>query len=178
MRAGLGLWMTMAATALAAGCYQPKLKNFGFACDSSAPKPCPDGYFCRSGFCDDGTGGSPPASGGNGSDQDMAMSSGGGGGGGGGGSAGGGGGGGGGSDDMAVSVQDMAQPVQDLAKPADMAKTSTCSHDECTSGSALTKSCSACATAVCNKDSYCCSVQWDSLCIGDVNGYCTTKTCP
>ncbi|MCU1282255.1 MAG: hypothetical protein JWM53_5801, partial [bacterium] len=86
--------MAVAALAMAAGCFQPKLQNFGFACDPQAAKPCPDGYFCRSGFCDDGSGGSPPAgTGGNG--DDMATSNGGGGGGGGGGSAGGGGGGGG-----------------------------------------------------------------------------------
>ncbi|HEX8953232.1 MAG TPA: hypothetical protein VF945_15365, partial [Polyangia bacterium] len=120
------------AMALAAGCYQPKLKNFGFACDSSAPKPCPDGYFCHGGFCDDGSGGTPPANtGGNGSDGDMAMSSGGGGGGGGGGSAGGGGGGGG--QDMAMGAQDLAQPIQDLAQPADLTQGSTCAHDECSS---------------------------------------------
>ena len=53
--------MVLAAALVAAGCYQPKLKNFGFACDPSAAKPCPDGYCCRSGFCDDGSGGSPPA---------------------------------------------------------------------------------------------------------------------
>jgi hypothetical protein len=87
--------MSALAMALIAGCYTPKLNNFGFACDSQAAKPCPDGYFCHNGFCDDGSGGTPPATGGNGAD-DMAMSQGGGGGGGGGGSAGGGGGGGGG----------------------------------------------------------------------------------
>ncbi|HEX6836656.1 MAG TPA: hypothetical protein VF334_08790 [Polyangia bacterium] len=175
MRAGLGLWLTMAATTLAAGCYQPKLKNFGFVCDSSAPKPCPDGYFCRSGFCDDGTGGSPPATGGNGGDQDMAMSSGGSGGGGGGGS---GGGGGGGSDDMAMSVQDMAQSIPDMAKPADMVVVSSCAHDECTTGVKLTSSCSQCVSDVCSVDSYCCTTKWDSTCITDVKSICTTKTCP
>jgi len=181
MRAGLTTVMTLAAAALAAGCYQPKLKNFGFACDSSAPKPCPNGYFCNSGFCDDGTGGSPPANtGGNGGD-DMAMSSGGSGGGGGGGSGGGGGGGGGGSDDMAVSAQDMAKPpVQDMAKPADMVVVSTCAHDECMTGSALKSGCSACVTAVCNNDTYCCMTKWDTTCVNsDVPKYCaTTKTCP
>ena len=70
----------------AASCYSPQLSNFGFACDTSAPKPCPDGYYCNNGFCDDGSGGHPPATpgtGGNGSDEDMAVGGGGGGGGGG-----------------------------------------------------------------------------------------------
>jgi hypothetical protein len=170
--------LTMATAALVAGCYSPKLSNYGFACDSQAPKPCPDGYFCHNGFCDDGSGGAPPATGGNGAD-DMAMSQ--GGGGGGGGSAGGGG-GGGGAEDMAMSVQDMAMPPADMAKPpADMVVVSTCKHDECTTGAALTKSCSACANAVCTKDSLCCNTTngWDTICVGEVNKYCTgIKTCP
>ena len=40
----------LATTALAAGCYGPKLRNFGFACDPQAIKPCPDGSFCNSGL--------------------------------------------------------------------------------------------------------------------------------
>jgi len=177
--------LALGTAALVAGCYTPKLKNFGFACDSSSAKPCPNGYFCNNGFCDDGTGGSPPAgTGGNGSVEDMAMSSGGSGGGGGGGSAGGGGGGGGGgmsSNDMAMPVQDMAQSIPDMAKSPDMVVVSSCKHDECTTGSALSKSCSACATAVCNKDTVCCNSstgQWDDICVSEVNKYCTTKTCP
>ena len=179
MQAGLRVAITVAAAALAAGCYQPKLKNFGFQCDASAPKPCPDGYFCRNGFCDDGAGGVPPGgNGGNGGDQDMAMSEGVGGGGGGG--SGGGGGGGGGTQDMATSAQEMAHAAQDMAKPADMVVVSTCAHDECTTGSKLTSGCSACVTAVCSNDPACCSSTfgWDSLCVKEVNTYCTTKTCP
>lgn len=184
MRAAMiGRVMLTLATALIAGCYSPKLSNFGFACDTQAAKPCPDGYFCRSGFCDDGSGGSPPATGGNGAD-DMAMSQGGGGGGGGGGSAGGGGGGGGGGNqqqDMAMAQADMAKPQADMAKPqADMVVVNTCAHDECTSGGALTSGCSACVTAVCSHDTYCCTTKWDTTCIStDVPKYCaTTKTCP
>jgi hypothetical protein len=175
MRAGFFFVMTL----VAAGCYEPKLKNFGFSCDATAAKPCPDGYFCRNGFCDDGSGGSPPANVGGNGEEDMAMSSGGGGGGGGGGSAGGGG-GGGGQQDMAMGAQDMAMSTPDMAKPADMAHTSTCAHDECTTGGKLTSGCSACVTAVCSHDSACCSSTfgWDSLCVSEVNQYCTTKTCP
>ncbi|MGZ3406029.1 MAG: hypothetical protein ACXVAN_06260, partial [Polyangia bacterium] len=92
--------LTLATMALAAGCYGPKLRNFGFSCDPQAIKPCPDGYFCNSGFCDDGSGGSPPGGTGGNGDQDMAMGQ-------------GGGGGGGGTKDMAMGAQDMAMPVQD-----------------------------------------------------------------
>lgn len=177
MRAGLFFVISV----MAAGCYQPKLTNFGFACDSTAPKPCPDGYFCHNGFCDDGSGGTPPATGGNGAD-DMAMSQGGGGGGGGGGSAGGGGGGGGGQQqDMAMSVQDMAQPPKDFAmSQPDMVVVTTCAHDECTAGTKLSKTCSMCAGEVCatGNDPYCCSTQWDATCVKEVNTYCSLKTCP
>jgi len=128
MRAAMiGRVVLTLATALVAGCYSPKLTNFGFACDSQAPKPCPDGYFCRNGFCDDGSGGTPPATGGNGAD-DMAMSQGGGGGGGGGGSAVGGGGGGGCGNqqqDMAMSVQDMAMPPADMAGQSGLCQCAT-----------------------------------------------------
>ncbi len=47
-----------------------------------------------------------------------------------------------------------------------------CAHDVCVSGLALVKACSACATAVCNADSYCCSGSWDSICVGEVPTYC------
>jgi hypothetical protein len=40
-----------------------------------------------------------------------------------------------------------------------------CAHDECSTGGPLSKTCSACATAVCNADSFCCSTNWDSLCV-------------
>jgi hypothetical protein len=83
---------------------------------------------------------------------------------------------------MAMSAQDMAMPPADMAKPpADMVVVNSCAHDECTNDVALVKGCSACVTAVCNKDSYCCNAStgaWDSKCIGEVNTYCTTKTCP
>jgi hypothetical protein len=172
--------LMLATTALAAGCYGPKLRNFGFSCDPQAIKPCPDGSFCNQGFCDDGSGGMPPGTGGNG-DADMAMANGGGGGGGGGGSAGGGGGGGGGNvKDMAMTVHDMAMSSPDMAKPADMVVVSSCAHDECTTGVKLTKTCSSCASQVCatGNDTFCCSTQWDSTCVSEVNMYCTTKTCP
>ncbi|KAI8616989.1 hypothetical protein BC830DRAFT_1062889 [Chytriomyces sp. MP71] len=52
-----------------------------------------------------------------------------------------------------------------------------CNHSECTAGPLLNKGCSACATAVCKQDSYCCSNQWDDQCVGQVNQYCTTVSC-
>jgi hypothetical protein len=51
---------------------------------------------------------------------------------------------------------------------------STCAHDECTAGAALTSGCSACATAVCATDDFCCTTEWDSTCVGLVG---TTPAC-
>jgi hypothetical protein len=74
---------------------------------------------------------------------------------------------------------DLAQPPPDTAQPPpDMAHDSTCAHDECTSGSGLASDCSACATAVCKADPYCCDIKWDSTCVYEVKDDCTTKTCP
>jgi hypothetical protein len=54
---------------------------------------------------------------------------------------------------------------------------SACGHDECSEGSSLTKSCSSCATAVCDRDPYCCNNTWDALCVSYVASECTGKTC-
>ena len=47
-----------------------------------------------------------------------------------------------------------------------------CAHDECGSGQALDPSCSSCATSVCNQDSYCCDVEWDSICADMAQSLC------
>jgi len=52
-----------------------------------------------------------------------------------------------------------------------------CSHDECTTGTALNPGCNACAKSVCEKDgSYCCDVEWSGSCTMLVEQYCG-KTC-
>jgi hypothetical protein len=40
-----------------------------------------------------------------------------------------------------------------------------CAHSECNSGPALDATCSDCATSVCTGDAFCCSTNWDSLCV-------------
>ncbi len=43
----------------------------------------------------------------------------------------------------------------------------TCSYDECspTGGDPLVDGCSSCVTAVCDEDDYCCTTEWDDLCV-------------
>jgi hypothetical protein len=52
----------------------------------------------------------------------------------------------------------------------------TCSHDICSAGSKLTKSCDPCVTKICKVDSYCCKTKWDSECVDEVSSVCD-QTC-
>jgi hypothetical protein len=45
------------------GCFNPRVKNLGFACNATDPSPCPGGFQCLNGFCDDGSGGPRPSGG-------------------------------------------------------------------------------------------------------------------
>ena len=38
----------------------------------------------------------------------------------------------------------------------------------------LAPNCGPCVAAVCANDAYCCETQWDSVCVGEVDEYCTT----
>ena len=103
----------------AAGCFNPDVKNGGFACSTTDNPPCPKGFFCVNGLCEDHPGGS-------GDVADLATGT-----GGNGGSAGGGGGGGG------TTTFDMAHAPFDLATPpgGDMASGGACGMqgDDCSS---------------------------------------------
>jgi hypothetical protein len=109
------------------GCFNPRVKNFGFACNANDVLPCPAGFQCRNGYCDDGSGGSPPG-GGTSTDMSMSVAT--------------------TSDmsqpqsrDMAQPVADMTQSIPDLANGPDMTQV-TCqvvgapcqSHVDCCSG--------------------------------------------
>jgi hypothetical protein len=54
---------------------------------------------------------------------------------------------------------------------------SSCAHPICSTGTHLTSSCDTCAAQVCAADSYCCTTQWDSVCVGEVSSVCG-QTCP
>lgn len=42
-----------------------------------------------------------------------------------------------------------------------------CAHSECEQGEKLVATCSPCAQKVCEMDDYCCSTEWDSLCVDE-----------
>ncbi|NOK37135.1 hypothetical protein HMI49_28450 [Corallococcus exercitus] len=47
-----------------------------------------------------------------------------------------------------------------------------CSHNVCTAGTALVKTCSSCVNTVCTRDSYCCTTAWDSVCVNEASQWC------
>ncbi len=53
----------------------------------------------------------------------------------------------------------------------------TCTHNPCSTGGALPANCNSCVTDICTTDPYCCSVQWDSICKGEVGTVCG-QSCP
>jgi hypothetical protein len=115
-------WIAFAACFLGlslglVGCFKPDVKSGGFACSMTDDPPCPQGFFCVAGLCQD-----HPGSGG--AQADLSTGTGGNGGGGG---AGGGGG---------TTAFDMTHPSQDLSS-TDMAQAPMCgmAADACTQNS-------------------------------------------
>jgi hypothetical protein len=53
---------------------------------------------------------------------------------------------------------------------------SSCVHSTCATGVALSSTCESCATSLCAQDPYCCTVQWDATCVGEVKSICK-KAC-
>jgi hypothetical protein len=103
------------------GCYSPGIKNKGFACSPAVEPPCPSGFFCVDGLCQDKPGTSSGVGGvggdaGSGGDLSMSTS-------------------GGGDKDLSTSSSyvDMATEP-DLRKPACYpASTSCLTNDQCCS---------------------------------------------
>ena len=56
----------------------------------------------------------------------------------------------------------------------------TCAHDLCADSTALTPGCdpTGCVASVCNVDSFCCQLDWDSICDSEVTQYCSPYACP
>ena len=108
----------MLVIGLAGGCFNPQVKSGGFACSMTDNPPCPQGFFCVDGLCQDHPGMS--------SDEDMATGTGGNGGGGG-------GGGGTSGPDMAQAPTDMAHAPGDMATAACVESGADCSNTPCCS---------------------------------------------
>lgn len=55
--------------------------------------------------------------------------------------------------------------------------TGNCSHALCDQGANLAFDCDAdgCVKKICAQDDYCCTVGWDSICVGEVDTYCGPK---
>ncbi|WP_437825711.1 hypothetical protein [Sorangium sp. So ce1153] len=51
-------------------------------------------------------------------------------------------------------------------------------HDECTPGAPLPDGCSPVVTSVCAADPYCCSTEWDGLCVSEVLSAANSLMCP
>jgi hypothetical protein len=163
---------TLAASLLVAGgCFNPKVKSGGFACNGPGDGQCPAGYFCVGGLCLDSPNGVAPGVGGVGGNQDLSQST--------------------TQDlsmvtvDMAMSqsidmtqtgnIIDMAQPVQDMA----LSTGNGCAHSYCMTGAALHSSCDPCVTAICNHYKNCCNSSWIQYCVDDVKTYCgASAQCP
>jgi hypothetical protein len=53
----------------------------------------------------------------------------------------------------------------------------TCDHDVTEAGSALDPTCDDCAAQICQTDSFCCEVEWDSLCVDAAATECNVSNC-
>jgi hypothetical protein len=47
-----------------------------------------------------------------------------------------------------------------------------CGHDPCRTGSTLGPACGECVELICNLDNFCCTSEWDAICVGEVNSMC------
>jgi hypothetical protein len=52
-----------------------------------------------------------------------------------------------------------------------------CAHDICVQGVALDDNCNSCVDEICDVDPYCCNVEWDGICVGEVSSVCGLS-CP
>ena len=52
-----------------------------------------------------------------------------------------------------------------------------CDHQVCDQGTKLDSTCGACVSNICTVDPYCCNVQWDGICVNEVQTVCN-ETCP
>jgi hypothetical protein len=53
----------------------------------------------------------------------------------------------------------------------------TCGYSLCSTGVRFASGCHQCVTAICAVDGWCCDVEWDAICVGEVGSVCSL-TCP
>jgi hypothetical protein len=49
-------FLALLLVSMGAGCFNPQVKDLGFACSLADVDPCPVGFQCINGFCDNGSG--------------------------------------------------------------------------------------------------------------------------
>jgi subtilisin family serine protease len=79
------------------------------------------------------------------------------------------------------SCDDLGSPGEDstygwgrvnVYRGVQAARAAACTHSKCTAGTALGDGCEACTTSICAVDPYCCSTEWDSVCVDEVMLVC------
>jgi hypothetical protein len=82
---------------------------------------------------------------------------------------------------------DVVDEVTDLAPDADPAPLgevrqdlaeATCGHSICDTGFALSRTCDSCVLNICERDPFCCSGSWDSICVSEVASVCGLGPAP
>jgi len=72
---------------------------------------------------------------------------------------------------------DFGGSATDPSPPSNCPSANTCDHDLCfSSGTSdpLAASCDSCVNYICNAvDGYCCSTDWDDMCVGEAVSYCS-----
>jgi hypothetical protein len=68
-------------------------------------------------------------------------------------------------------------PQPDNVKIRALSSAVLCAHSACSTGGFLTAGCGPddCVAAICNADPYCCTVAWDSICVGEVGSVCQRR---
>jgi len=65
-----------------------------------------------------------------------------------------------------------ANPTAACGKGGGGGGSGKCDHDKCDEGGPLDPKCGTCEAAVCAADDYCCTVEWDSLCVKEADKQC------
>jgi hypothetical protein len=73
----------------------------------------------------------------------------------------------------------QGEPLETVT--AEISAPPSCNHGVCATGGPLAATCNGCASAVCQRDPYCCTIAWDSQCVAESNADCANvcaTTCP